>query len=238
MPYHQDLDQLLMRARELELYTAQTAERSGRVRELRAWQAQRLDRTYAWLRREPRYVPALEFFLSDLYGPGDSFRRDEDLRRALIPLKRALPAALLDILHSALELQVLTSELDLEMVSRLEPGDITDVSYAQAYRLVGRPDDRKHQIELTCLIGADLSRVVRKRWLAVALRAAHFPAQVAGFDVLQSFLERGFRAFRQIGDARELLMTIRDRETALMESLLRADQSAVANVMQRGRAHV
>jgi glutathionylspermidine synthase len=87
-------------------------------------------------------------------------------------------------------------------------------------------------------IAEDLSRVVRKNWLAVALRAAHLPAQAAGFGVLQSFLERGFRAFRQMGDARELLMTIRQRETALMESLLRGDQSAIADIAQRTTARV
>jgi len=238
MAYELNFDQLLTRKRELELLVAQSTELERRVQELRAWQAKRLDQTYAGLRREARHVPALDFFLSDLYGPGDSVRRDEDLRRALPALKRALPATLLEILHRALELQVLTAELDREMVSRLKPGAITDATYAEAYRHVGRTDDRKHQIELIVSIAEDLSRVVRKNWLAVALRAAHLPAQAAGFGVLQSFLERGFRAFRQMGDARELLMTIRQRETALMESLLRGDQSAIADIAQRTTARV
>jgi hypothetical protein len=238
MDYHQDFDQLLTRKRDLELRVAQSAQLSRRMHELRAWQAQRLDQTYAELRREPRYVPALEFFLSDLYGLGDSARRDEELRRALTPLKRALPAALLEILHRVLELQVLTSELDLEMVSRLKPGAITDASYAESYRLVGRPDDRKRQIELIVRTGEDLSRVVRKSWIAIALRAAHVPAQAAGFGVLQSFLERGFHAFQQMGDARDLLMTIRQRETALLESLLRAERSAIAGIARRTIADV
>jgi hypothetical protein len=234
----QNFDQLLARKRELELRVAQNPELDSRMRELRSWQAQRLEQTYAALRSEPRYAPALEFFLSDLYGPGDSMRRDEDLRRALIPLKRALPAALLDILCRALELQILTAELDQEMVSRLGSGAITDASYAEAYRLVGRAEERKHQIELIVRTGEDLSRVVRKNWIALALRAAHLPAQAAGFGVLQSFLERGFGAFRQMEDARDLLATIQQRETVLMESLLRGDESAIADITQRTTAHV
>lgn len=231
MEYGQDFDWLFTRMRELELLVAQSTELGRRLRELRAWQAKRLEQTYAGL-RSPRYVPALEFFLTDLYGPGDSIRRDEDLKRALTPLKHALPARLLEILQRAVELQVLTTELDQEMVARLKPGAITGASYAEAYRLVGRADDRRHQIELIVRIGEDLSRVVRKNWIAVALRAAHLPAQVAGFGVLQSFLERGFGAFQHMGDAKELLMTIRERETALMESLLRGDESAIAKVGQ------
>ncbi len=42
---------------------------------LNAWQAERLARTYADLRVDPRYKPATEFFLSDLYGPKDFTER-------------------------------------------------------------------------------------------------------------------------------------------------------------------
>jgi len=56
----------------------------------------------------------------------------------------------------------------------------------------------KRQVDLVLLIGADLSRLVRNFWIELALRAAHLPAHVAGFGVLQDFLERGFTAFRKL----------------------------------------
>jgi hypothetical protein len=69
-------------------------------------------------------------------------------------------------------------------------------------------------------IGDRLQRIVRRKWIGVALRAAHGPARAAGFSALQDFLERGYRAFTGMDDARTLLVTIRQRESRLMEALL------------------
>jgi hypothetical protein len=49
------------------------------------------------------------------------------------------------------------------------------------------------------------------------------PARMAGLSALQDFLERGFVAFRKMGDATEFLATIDKRERALMEELLAGD---------------
>jgi len=45
------------------------------------------------------------------------------------------------------------------------------------------------------------------------------PARAAGFAVLQSFLERGFAAFRKMGGATTFLATIDTRERALMGAI-------------------
>jgi hypothetical protein len=65
-----------------------------------------------------------------------------------------------------------------------------------------------------------LHRLVRRKWVGIALHAAHAPARAAGFSALQDFLERGYRAFTGMDDARVLLVAIRDRETRIMEALL------------------
>ena len=78
---------------------------------------------------------------------------------------------------------------------------------------------RERQIDLVIEIGDALQRLVRRRWIGVALRAAHGPARAAGFGVLQDFLELGYRAFTGMEDARTLLVTIRQRELRLMETL-------------------
>ena len=46
---------------------------------------------------------------------------------------------------------------------------------------------------------------------------------MAGLSALQDFLERGFDAFRKMGEATEFLTTIDKRERALMEELLAGD---------------
>jgi hypothetical protein len=237
MGHSDQLDRLIAHKRALDARESESPRQAQRLHELRAWQTARLAKAYADLRSEPRYTGALEFFLSDLYGPQDFVRRDDELRRALSRLKRAMPATLLEVLGKAIELQVLTSELDQNMVIHLKGASVSDASYATAYRAVGRLDDRKRQIDLIIRIGEDLARIVGQSWMGLALRAAHIPAHAAGFGVLQSFLERGFRAFRHIGDAQPLLRTIQEREADWMESLLRGDTALPANLTREPAAN-
>ena len=221
----EDLQHLLARRQQLERQAAANAELSERLGSLRLWQSQRLEQTYADLRHQSRFAAALDFFLSDLYGPEDFSRRDADLQRAMGKLQRALPARLLDLLGRALELQVLTVELDQQVAAALASTHIDMDSYAAAYRCVGRVEDRRRQINLIVRIGHELGAVVKHRWIGLALRASHSPAQLAGFGTLQQFLERGFEAFVRMGDAEELFGIIRQRETALMTSLLCGDST-------------
>ncbi len=220
------IERLLARRRALEARSAAIVGLTERLRALRSWQARRLARTYDDLRRDPRYTQAVEFFLNDLYGPQDFSRRDQELSRAITPLRRALPAALLELLLKAIELDVLTVELDHGMLEHLPEHPPSDATYALAYRALGRAAARQRQLALTVSIGADLERLVRHRWIGLALRAAHRPARAAGFGVLQQFLERGFTAFRHMENARPLLEAIRERETHLMEALLQGDPAA------------
>lgn len=193
---------------------------AARLQELRAWQAARLARTYADLSLQPAAGDAVSFFLSDLYGPQDFTRRDHDMTRAWQLLKRALSSRMLEVLSMAMELDVLSSELDLEMVERLPPGPVTAKTYAEAYRAVGRAETRRRQIGLIVDIGRALVLAVGKPFVGLALRAAHGPAHLAGFGALQDFLERGFAAFKNLAHPAELLMTIQQREVRLMQRLL------------------
>jgi hypothetical protein len=193
---------------------------SGQLRELRAWQAARLTSTYGDLLHDPECVDAVKFFLTDLYGPEEHSRRDQDLARAWSILSRTLPRATLGLLERAIELQTLTAQLDEAMVQQLATGPVTQESYAAAYRAVGRPEARRRQIDLVLTIATDLERVVRHAWVGLALRAARVPAHAAGYGALQDFLERGFAAFRRMKDAGRMLSAIRERETRLSAALL------------------
>lgn len=214
-----NLEDLLARKLALDSRTVEKPELANNLRKLRAWQAARLARTYDDLRNDKRHGEAVEFFLTELYGPQDFTRRDSDLRRAWSYFKRALPNAALRVLHRALALQVLSEELDQAMAEQLSPGPVTRTSYAAAYRSVDRADARRHQVDLLIAIGEDLERLVRHSWISLALRAAHFPAHAAGFGALQDFLEGGFAGFRRMKGAQRLLAAIRQRETQLMEAL-------------------
>jgi hypothetical protein len=219
MPGTVDLDKLLARKRLLATQASETGVLPSRLQELRAWQIRRLTQTYGDLRCDPRYSRAIDFFLSDLYGPQDFSARDRQLARASPLLKLGLSGAARAALEGAMELDVLSVELDHSMVARMPGWPVSGGRYATAYRLVGRRDARERQIELVLSIGADLDQIVRYAWIGTALRWWATPARMTGFEVLHGFLDRGFNAFRGIADARAFMETIRQREAQLMERL-------------------
>jgi hypothetical protein len=222
------LGRLIERMRVLQDLEAQDAALTSRLHELRTWQSERLARTYADLAADPAQAPALHFFLADLYGPQDFHRRDQDLARAGAILERTLPQSALGVLLDALELNVLSAELDHDLAHALEPGPISSATYADAYRRTGRFPDRRRQIDLIVRVGEQLARTVRQPLVGFALRAARAPAYLAGFGTLQEFLERGFQAFSRLGSELSFLDTIRARETALSEALARGDVSLLS----------
>jgi hypothetical protein len=201
-------------------HRAAAAPVAERLRQLRAWQAARLAHTYADLRRDPLAADAVAFFLTDLYGPQDFARRDRSVARAWRLLKQAMPPRMLQVLSLAVELDVLSAELDLEMAARLTSAPLTAKAYADAYRAVGRPEARRRQIALVVEVGRALARAVQTPLIGLALRAAHGPAHLAGFGVLQDFLERGFAAFQKLPHPAEFLATLERREMWLMQVLL------------------
>ena len=108
----------------------------------------------------------------------------------------------MSVLGQAVELEVLTLELDHAMVRALGAVQVTDALYAAAYRTVDNRAARLRQIDLIVGIGTDLDRIVSRAWLGALLHAAHVPAHAAGFGELQDFLERGYAAFRRMRGAR------------------------------------
>ena len=194
-----------------------------RMRKLAAFQAQRLADTYRDLQGTPRHGPAVEFFLTDLYGPQDLTERDAQILRALDKLKRFLPPGALQALARAFELHVLSMELDAASAAALPgPGRIDAASYAGAYRAAGRRGDRARQIALIGDIGSLLDGLAHRPEVVLAIRLARAPAHASGYGQLQDFLERGFHAFRKMNGAAEFLAAIDQRERALMETLFGA----------------
>ena len=214
---HGELRQLLDRNAALrDVFTDSPASRA-RLAELQKWQSQRLLKSHADLRASPRYRAAVEFFFNELYSGGDPRARDRDLQRVHHVMERLLPREALRALMLAIELEIISQELDAEVVRGLPAGPITVAGYAQGYRSAGRRPDRERQIELTGMIGGYLDHVVRKPIIRALVRLARGPAHAAGFGTLQEFLERGLDAFEAMHGAGEFLSTIRDREVRAME---------------------
>jgi len=189
---------------------------------LQRWQAERLRRSFADFLASPRQRPAAEFFLSDLYGDFDVSARDRDVERVLPVMRRVLPERLLEAATDAIELAVLSHALDLrvaEALARKGSRKITEADYAEAYRAAGLHRLRRHQVGLIVRLGLTLDRAVSKPMIGHLLRLSRGPARAAGLADLQSFLERGFDAFRALGGASAFVNEIARREMLVSSRL-------------------
>jgi len=190
---------------------------------LRRWQAARLEQTYADLRAQPRYALAAEFFLADIYGTGDLARRDAQLTRAIPSMIKLLPARALEPLALAIEVDALSERLDRSVAERLfgRSGSTTidHKLYAAAYRATATEAERARQIGLIVRVGEELERIAGSSLISTTISLMEGPARQAGFDELQSFLDRGLKAFRKMKGAREFLDVVRSRELSISAHL-------------------
>ena len=214
-----ELGRLLERNAALRGVFADDPAARRRLAELQRWQSQRLLRSHADLRADPRYRIAVEFFFNELYGGTDPTARDRDLQRVHRVMERLLPTEALRALMLAIELEILSQELDADVVRNLPAGPITVESYAAGYRGAGRRPDRERQIELLGVIGGFLDAVVKKPIIRALVHFARRPAHAAGFGAMQEFLERGLDAFEAMRGADEFLATLREREWRAMERM-------------------
>lgn len=194
--------------------------RARSLARLQHWQRKRLDATYEDLRSSPRYLPACEFFLDELYGGRGVAVRDQQLKRAAPVMRRFLPDHLLHALGDAMQLQAISLEFDQALSDRLvEVESITQPDYARAYVEHGDWSGRERQLVLIRELGELLGQTVQKPLVHKLVRLMHGPAILAGFGALQIFLRDGLNAFAKMGAADHFLDTIGAREGAAMEHM-------------------
>jgi len=203
-----------------------------RVRALKAYQAQRFERTYADLLASPRYRGAARFFLDELYGPQEFADRDTQFGRIVPALVRLFPHELVATVEQLGQLHALSEALDDSTARHLPRLPPDGPGYAQAWQATGRAPAREQQIALTQAIGAALDRYTRNRLMRSTLRLMRGPAQAAGLGALQQFLEAGFDAFGAMKGAGEFLGWVGERERALATALFAPD--APARAAERG----
>jgi hypothetical protein len=195
------------------------------VHAIKHYQHQRFSRTYADLLAHPRYAATAQFFLSELYGPHDFRERDAQFMRVVPSLVRLFPQPLCETVAKLTHLHALTEALDGAMGQAIPENSQghnaanpawSDSRYAEAWRRVGRPEQRQTQIQLTLEVGRALDAYTRKPGLRQALRLMRRPANAAGLGDLQRFLETGFDTFGRMQGADEFLNLIAQREAALV----------------------
>ncbi len=237
---HAALEGALVRVQRLHAERTRDPVLTAALDRLAAWQSLRLARTYDDLAADPRYADAIVFFQTDLYGGSDFAQRDADVARVVPVMVRMLPERVIGSVGMAMELNGLSQELDRELVAGLPRpgGEFTVADYCNAFRRMGRRDDRMRQVALIGEIGGALDGFVRKPLIYAALLMMRQPARLAGLGVLHDFLERGFEAFQRMGGADHFLATIAARETALIDRIFAGDTAPFAEPRARLLADV
>jgi hypothetical protein len=201
---------------------------AARVQAVKAYQQARFRQGYADLLRDGRYRDAAQFFLDELYGPGDFSDRDAQFARIVPALVRLFPHEIVETVAQLAALHALSERLDTQMAHHLADARVDAVSYVRAWQATGQPASRAEQIGLTVDVGRALDRYTRNPVLRHSLRLMRSPARGAGLSALQTFLERGFETFRAMRGAEGFLSTVAVREEALRQRLFAADAVAWA----------
>ena len=196
------------------------------VRKLQTWQTKRLLITHDDLWCSKRFKPAMQFFVDELYGPKDFSQRDSELARVVPKMSKLLPESALLSLEAALRLNCLSLELDIALVQQLGSDNINRDSYFNCYRQSNNQTKREEQIKLLENLGLDLAKVVKISGISAVLLLSRKPAKVAGVASLHGFLEKGFKAFKKLGEVDDFIQPIVSRERQLMNLLFAAQGPA------------
>lgn len=189
------------------------------VHELQRWQCQRLLKTHEDLAKQQKYQLAMGFFVEELYGPKDFSQRDADLARVIPKLTKVLPNKAMQALDDALALNALSFQLDMDLAQQLKGHKLDALHYAQAYRNSNEVERRREQIAIIEHLGGQLADVVNIAGISMLIKFARRPAKLAGLLALHEFLERGFNAFRKLGDVHAFIDPVIERERAIMNAL-------------------
>jgi hypothetical protein len=210
------------------------------VHQVKELQSRRFEGSYPDLFSKRETNDAATFFLNELYGAGDFSQRDAQFARIAGAVESYFPKHVGEVAAELAELHALTEDLDHAMASHWSEAGSDDAAaarYVDAWREVGRRQDRQKQLEVVMTIGADLARLTRLPGLRLMLKMMRGPASAAGLSALQAFLEKGFDTFAQLSrsdpGARNFLGAVRAREDKFIALMFDVDRVACETELER-----
>ncbi len=182
-----------------------------------AWQLDYMLPFYEDLRVSDDYAAAVDFVVSDLTGIGVN-QRDHDFARVVPIMSKMLPDKALRTVATAMQLNARVLDINLSICRELFKEIsidtvISEAEYCSACRRANRLDECLELVHLTGEVGHSLDHVIRIPMIGLTLKAMRTPARLAGFGVLQRFLEKGYRTFVSLEDVDQFLDDITFRMT-------------------------
>ncbi|NJN17691.1 MAG: hypothetical protein HC822_16155 [Oscillochloris sp.] len=189
---------------------------------LQIFQANRLRRDYNDLALMPQYESVGEFFFTEMYGPRDFSRRDEQARR-MQQFLHIVPGVRWNDIEQVLDLLDLTYRLDEHlaqlMVAAKTGTDFDEATYEHWYRSADNYKQRRHQLELINSSLYNVYRLSRSQLLGIALHRSGLIARLAGIEAVHSFLRKGYDAVRSVENIDFFAVTIYNRELARLDRI-------------------
>lgn len=208
---------------------------------VKRFQAQRFAGTYAdLLAGTDASQAAACFFLDELYSERDYAERDTQFQRIANTIDRLFPQRVSDTARLMAELHALTEGLDTCMGWAWQdpPAHLSDAQrYLLAWRQTGQAEARARQLQGVLQLGQELDQLTRTPGLRLLLKMMRKPAQAAGLQALQRFLEAGFDTFAALGRQPEgvaqFLGLIERRESDWVHTLFDADLVACVTKLEQ-----
>jgi hypothetical protein len=190
------------------------------------WQLEYMLPFYEDLRTTADRVAAVDFFVSDLTGINIG-ERDQELAKVVPVMSRMLPAKVIDVVATAMQLNARVLGINLSICRELYAEisidtRITEATYCSACRRASHLEECLELVHLTAEIGRSLDDVIRIPMMGLMLRAMRTPARLAGFGVLQVFLETGYERFNALQDIDRFLDDMTARMTFVFTQIFSA----------------
>ncbi len=195
------------------------------------WQLEYLMPFFSDLHDREGYAEAIDFTMSDLAGIGIS-SRDRDLERAAPAITSILPLGALQTIARAAETNARILEVNISicrslLVNNELPDEITVHQYCLACREASSMEECMELVYRVTELGRTLKSLVNIPMIGITLKAMRLPARAAGFGDLQTFLEDGYRIFRQIPDIEHFLSQIESRTEMIFQTIYTAPLEAL-----------
>jgi len=187
-------------------------------RGLQAFQAARLNATYADLKNDPQYEKIGVFFFEKLYAPEDFSFRDTSIKKLQKILKGKVYRGMVAAVSRVIELHELSDRLDDRMAAEmLKAGigpDMNMDQYQAIYRRLDNYDERVYQINLSTAVTRDFHQLSKKWIVALSLKTVHATAHMIGMGKIIDFIYEGYEGFRAIKSIDFFVDTVQARELA------------------------
>tara|TARA_B100002003_G_C14065269_1_gene512678 strand:- start:216 stop:947 length:732 start_codon:yes stop_codon:yes gene_type:complete len=187
------------------------------------FQVDRLKGTYGDFLEKKEYREITQFFLHEVYTTRDVTERNNGFKKVYEKFKGKLGSSLVNHLAKLVDLNDLSEELDLLMVSKLHQMGVGDKfsedEYEEAYYLTDAYNERKEQIELIVKSLQTFHMLSKYRSIGLTLSVIRPYALMKGARNLMDFMQGGYKVFRITKDVSPFEKAIEDREMERLDRI-------------------